>query len=77
MSILLCYYVGMQNKITTRPFTKEQIEKAKRQYEEAILSRNESIRVMREDLGWTFQAIGAHFGITKQAVEQIYKSLKS
>jgi len=56
--------------------TPEQFESTKRAYEEAVKERARQVRIMREELGWSFEKIGAEFGISRQAAQNIYKNLK-
>jgi DNA-binding XRE family transcriptional regulator len=53
-----------------------QFENVKRTYEEAVKERARQVRVMREELGWSFEKIGKEFGISRQAAQNIYKNLK-
>ncbi|HJS17300.1 MAG TPA: hypothetical protein VJ785_01025 [Anaerolineales bacterium] len=56
--------------------TRKQFEDAKRTYEEAVKERARQIKIMKDELGWTFDKIGDEFGISRQAAQNIYKNLK-
>ena len=55
--------------------TPKKFEGVRRAYEEAVKERARQVRVMREELGWSFEKIGIEFGISRQAVQNIYKNL--
>ncbi len=59
----------MVTKLTPQGF-----EKIQQAYEDALQERARQVKVMRDKLGWSFEKIGEHFGISKQAAYQIYKS---
>ena len=56
--------------------TSKEFQEKKRAYEEAIRERARQIKVMREELEWSFEKIGEEFGISKQAASNIYKNFK-
>jgi predicted component of type VI protein secretion system len=56
--------------------TPQQFQQAKRAYEEAVKERARQVKVMREELGWSFEKIGEHFQISKQAAANIYKNFR-
>jgi hypothetical protein len=60
----------------TVKLTPEQFENAKRTYEEAVRERARQIKIMKEELGWSFDKIGREFKISRQAAQTIYKNLK-
>jgi DNA-binding transcriptional regulator YiaG len=59
-----------------KTITKEEFQEAQRRYDEAVRARAETIRTMREKLGWTFSAIAGHFNISRQAAQKIYQGVR-
>jgi hypothetical protein len=55
--------------------TPKKFEQVRRAYEEAVKERARQIKVMKEELGWSFEKIGAEFGISRQAAQNIYKNI--
>ena len=58
----------------TKQINPKKFDEIRRVYEEAVKERARQIRVMRDDLGWSFEKIGKEFGISRQAVQNIYKN---
>jgi len=56
--------------------TPEKFESIQQKYEEALRERARQIKIMRDELEWSFDKIGEHFGISKQAASKIYRSFK-
>lgn len=57
--------------------TPEKFDKIQQDYEQALRERARQIKIMRDELEWSFDRIGGHFGISKQAASQIYRGFKS
>lgn len=55
--------------------TPKRFDEVKRVYEEAVRERARQIKVMRDELKWSFEKIGNEFGISRQAAQIIYKSV--
>jgi hypothetical protein len=55
--------------------TPKKFEQVKRVYEEAVKERARQIKVMKDELGWSFEKIGKEFGISRQQAQNIYKNL--
>lgn len=55
-------------------FTPKKFNEAKRVYEEAVKERARQIKIMKEELGWSFERIGKEFKISRQAAQTIYKN---
>lgn len=60
--------------MNTKPLDPKVYEEAQKRYEKMLEERNRNIVALKES-GWTFERIGRHYNISKQAVEQIYKRL--
>ena len=56
--------------------TPQKFEKIQQSYEDALRERARQIKVMRDELNWSFEKIGDHFDISKQAASKIYRSFK-
>jgi len=72
VAILLCYTRSMEE--LTKQINPKKFDEIRRVYEEAVKERARQIRVMRDDLGWSFEKIGKEFGISRQAAQNIYKN---
>ena len=57
-------------------FTPKKFEEAKRVYEEAVKERARQVKIMKDELGWSFERIGKEFGISRQQAQNIYKILE-
>ncbi len=55
--------------------TPKKFEDAKRVYEEAVKERARQVRILKDELGWSFEKIGKEFGISRQAAQNIYKNI--
>ena len=60
--------------MTPKRITKEDFDKVKKVYDEAVQARADTIVALRDEWEYTFQQIGEEFGISRQAAEKIYRS---